>query len=70
VDEISELVAAYNENEREQQIRLERLYVLMAARTGARNVYFGDNHQWCQWEYGADLKGLISFITSVNEGGE
>jgi hypothetical protein len=73
MDEISELVASYNAAEREQEIRLNRLYVLMAARQGYRFIRFGDNGRlWCnEWSM-ADraLNGLISFITEVNQGGE
>jgi hypothetical protein len=68
--EIEDLVFAFNQAEQEQENRLKRLWVLVAARHGARNVYFGNHRQWCQFEGGVDLKGLVNYISEVNKGGE
>lgn len=73
MDEISELVAAYNEAEQAQKTRLERIYLLVGQRKGARFVRFGDNGRlWMNSWDAADraLNGLVSFISEVNKGGE
>ena len=73
MSEIEDLVTSYNQAEQEQKTRLERLYLLVGQRNGARFVRFGDNGRlWINSWDASDraINGLVSFITEVNKGGE
>lgn len=68
--EIEDIVQAYNEEAAAQRERLLRLYALMAARKGYREVRFGDHKIWMNSWDAPDraLEGMVWFITDVKEG--
>lgn len=77
MDEIDELVKAYNDAEDLQAARMLRLYDLLAGRRGYRRVNFGHNHLWSNcWNYGdrrdlaigAHVTPYIHYIVDYDKG--